>query len=259
MTHSVADYIMLEGKSKLPEDHYNKFSRCLSFNFDSRDPRRRSIPGMITSLLAKSVSKAAAVATIKSKQNLFVMRGGWTDKSSISMFETIWLRILYPGEIITLHDFDECDSESRRSFLNYYSALSSKTERSLKLVITSLEPNALTAELDEWPKINVDAYVSDKLNASKPRNSMGESTRFCPSEARRHEIQNHLERLSTMEPTCLDAILGLLFDHTGWPENPSRHSLSEFTRLLSLVSPSDKPEMALDKIIRSDENTDLLC
>lgn len=62
-----------------------------------------------------------------------------------------------------------------------------------------------------------------------------------------------------MGPTNLDTILGLLFDHTGWPDYPSSHSLSEFTRLLSLVSPSDRPKEVLDTIIRSGKNTDLLC
>jgi len=221
---------------------------------------------MITSLLAQAVlgTRTEAISEeLREIQNLFVMRGGWTDKSSISMFDTIWTGIFHSGEIIAIHDFDECDSESRRSFLNYYSAISSKTERSLKLVVTSREPNALTAELDQWPSLNVDAHahVNDRLNPLRRQNWELESTLFCPSDARKQEIQNHLDRLSTMEGANFDTILGLLFDHTGWPEreNPSRHSLSEFTRLLSLISPSDKPEMALDKIIRSDKNTDLLC
>jgi len=34
-THGLADYIMLTGKSKLPEDHADKFTRCRSFSFDS--------------------------------------------------------------------------------------------------------------------------------------------------------------------------------------------------------------------------------
>ena len=64
-----------------------------------------------------------------------LLGGGWTDKSSISMFETVWQGLFPWGATIILRDFDECDRDSRRTFLNYYSALANKTECLLKLTI----------------------------------------------------------------------------------------------------------------------------
>lgn len=262
LTHSAADYIMLEGKYKLAVENSNKFVKCRSFRFDSRDPRRHSISDMMASWLVQSVSGRLADGVNRELhviRNLFLMRGGGTDKSAMSLFESIWYGgLFYEGEIVALHDFDECDRESRRRFLNYYSALSNKGECAFKLVITSREPHALTTELDEWLKLDVDAHVTDKSDISEPRDLVADLARFCPSDIWGRKFREHLGRLSTMEPANLDTILGLVFNHTGWPEAPSRRSLSEFTRLLSLVSHLDTPEMVLDKIIRSDENADLL-
>lgn len=178
---------------------------------------------------------------------------GWTDKSSISMFEVVFRKFLRRNCTIVLHDFDECARDSRETFLNYFSALSNKTEWPLKLAITSRKPNALSAELAQWPGLDVDSYIAD--TAPETLSSLADITHFCPIDSKRREIRENLNQLSTMGHTNLHTILGLLSDHTNWPNNPSVHSLSEFTRLLSLVSPSDTPEIVLDKIIRSDENT----
>ncbi|KAI1635753.1 ankyrin repeat-containing domain protein [Biscogniauxia mediterranea] len=259
LTHSVADQVMLKGMAELRGRNDYNFTKYLSFSFESRDLQRCSIPSMITSIILQAIS-GNITGTINQEfyilRDLFFMRGGWSDKSCLSMFEVLWTSLFFSGVTIILHDFDECDRDSRRSFLNYYSALADKTECRLKLVITSRRPNALTAELEQWPKLDVDTYLSEIV--PETRNFVADTIQFCPSDPRRREVQKHLNRLSTMEQTNLHKILGLLFDHTSWPDHPSIHSLSEFTRLLFLISPCDTPERVLDKIIRSDRMADRL-
>ncbi|KAI0888363.1 ankyrin repeat-containing domain protein [Annulohypoxylon maeteangense] len=258
LAHNVADQIMLKGIAKLRQQYDYTFTDYLSFSFDSRDPQRRSISDMIISVLAQAMS-GIFTGTVNDKfhllRDLFIIRGGWTDKSSISMFEAARTSFFPSGVIITLHDFDECDRDSRKAFLNYYSALQKKTEISIKLIVTSREPNALAVELEKWPRLDVDAYVTE--TNSESRRLVDDSIQLCPSGPRRQEMQSHLDKLSAMGPTNLHTILALLFDHTSWPDNPSDHSLSEFTRLLPHISSSDTIEGVLDKIIKLDENVDL--
>jgi ankyrin repeat protein len=141
--------------------------------------------------------------------------------------------------------------------MSYFSSLTNRVEIPLKLVVTSQEPNALTAELGKWPTLDLDAYLTD--TTCEIRTLAADSIEFCPSDAWRRDIQGYLDRLSPMGQSNLHMILGILFDHTNWPDNPSGHSLSKFTHLLSLVSPSDTPEKVLDRIIRSDKHADRLC
>ncbi|KAI1771105.1 ankyrin repeat-containing domain protein [Hypoxylon cercidicola] len=259
LTHITADQIMLRGKARLRQRTYASPVGYLSFIFDSRDPRRRSIPDMVTSVLVQgiySIPKGTFSSPFHLLRDLFHMRGGWTAKSSISVFDLILTRFFPLGATIILHDFDECNWDSRRAFLNYYSTLANKTEYPLKFVITSREPNSLTAELTQWPQLDVDVYVTDFM--SETRSFIADLIQLCPSEPSRRDIQEHLDRLSAITSTNLRTILRLLVDHTGWPDNPSRHSISQFTHLLSLISPSDTPERVLDKIIRADKNTDQL-
>lgn len=118
------------------------------------------------------------------------------------------------------------------------------------------DPNASIVELKQWPILKVNDYVTD--TTPKARSFVVDGIQFCARDPRRQEIIEHLDRLSAMDRSNLHTILGLLFDHTSWPDNPSGHSLSEFMHLLSLVSPCDTPEKVLDKIIRFRKNADCL-
>ncbi|KAI0407367.1 ankyrin repeat-containing domain protein [Xylaria palmicola] len=255
-THSVADQIMLKDVAELIQRKSYSSRRFVSFSFDSRDPQRRSIPDMMNSILVQAISgnfTGTIDAVFYMLHNLFVMRCGWTDESCISMFEALWPYLFNIGGVtMILHDFDECNRESRTAFMEYFSALAKRTEIPFKLVITSREPNSLTAELEEWPKLDVDAHITD--TTSKVRSLLDDTIQLCPSEKRKQEIQKSLGKLSAMRNPTLNVILELLCNHTSWPNSPSSHSLSKFTHLLSLVSPSDTPERVLDRIIRSDKH-----
>ncbi|KAJ8129909.1 hypothetical protein O1611_g3719 [Lasiodiplodia mahajangana] len=187
-------------------------------------------------------------------QNLLLIRGGWSSESSISIFEAVWpLLFKQDGVTIVLHDFDECDRYSRMAFMSYFSALANRVEIPIKLVVTSRKPNALSTELGKWPTLNVDAHTID--TALETGRFADDLVQCCPNELKRQEIQGCLEKLAGMEQETLRTVLRMLLDHTGWPNDPSPHSLSLFVHLLSLVSPSDTPEKVLDKIIRSDPHT----
>ncbi|KAL6827243.1 ankyrin repeat-containing domain protein [Trichoderma sp. SZMC 28015] len=259
LTNSVADQIMRNGIAKLRKGGNYSFSSYLSFCFDSRDPQRRSIPDMMNSVLVQIISDNRTL-TINQEfyilQNLYLMRCGWTDKSSISLFKAFWASFFDYKVTLILYDFDECERDSRRMFLDCYSTLANKMECPLKLLITSRETNSLAVELERWPKLDINVYVPD--TSPEAQNLAADSIRFCPNDDRRREIQEHLHRLSTMESTALHTILRILFDHTSWPHNPSGSSLSEFLGLLSLISPSDTPEQALDKILKLDKQSDQL-
>ncbi|QYT01017.1 hypothetical protein H0G86_008073 [Trichoderma simmonsii] len=259
LTHSVADQIMRNGIAKLRKGGDYRFSSYLSFCFDSRDPQRRSIPDMINSILVQIISDNLTF-TINHEfyilRNLYLMGCGWTDKSSLPLFKAFWAYFVNNKVTIILYDLDECDRDSRRLFLDCYSTLANKMEYPLKLLITSRETNSLAIELERWPKLDINTYIPDDLPETQSLEA--DSIRFCPSDDRRREIQDHLHRLSTMESSTLDTIMRIIFDHTSWPHNPSGRSLSEFVRLLTLISPSDTLEQALDKILKSDKQSDQL-
>lgn len=120
-------------------------------------------------------------------------------------------------------------------------------------MITSRRPNALLPELsDQWAKLNVDAVVPFANGDINGRSH--HLTRLCLLEGDKNHILTRIKDLAPMDAVSLHTTLELLQTHTGWPRDPSAQSLAHFIRLLDLIAPSDTTKEVLDKILRS--NTD---
>jgi hypothetical protein len=110
-----------------------------------------------------------------------------------------------------------------------------------------------------WTKLNVDGESSQttgkhddgEVERLSRQATIDRLTLSCPLEQARDRIRNHIiENLASMDTKDLQNIIQLLEFHTGWPRDPSLESLSQFISLLSLITPSEKPKRALDRIIR---------
>ncbi|KAK7426426.1 hypothetical protein QQZ08_007021 [Neonectria magnoliae] len=262
-THELANKCFLAWRSKQRwKDDGNAF-KSLSFTFCSADPLRASISGMMTSLVVQTTMNTGQFHESRKDvnqklQDLFLIGAGWTDQSCLSIFECIRFLLREPAAVILLHDFDECRSEGRSRFLDYYAKLSEETEQDLKLLITSRKPNALLPELMRWTKLDVDDMAFSPINGELETN-VEDLTRFCPIKDATDRIQKLMNSLIAMDPICLHKILQLLQAHTGWPEDLSPQCLSHFIRLLELVDSADTPGRVLQKILRSHAQSDELC
>ncbi|RSL85529.1 hypothetical protein CEP51_003275 [Fusarium floridanum] len=264
-THDMADMVFQAFRAEIQATgDYNRF-RALSFTFDSTDPLRDSLHDMVISFLTQSMVNSDDCDPVReyhSLNDLFLMRCGWSAASCLSMFQVLRASVFDPTTVLLLHDFDECDSTTRGQFLDYYAEMAERSESQVKIVVTSRTPNALLSKLRSWPKLNVDGLTiksteKDGEEEKKEERCSREAiidrlTSSCPLKQESDRIQNHiLEGLASMDAADLRNMLQLLELHTGWPRDPSLDSLSRFISLLELVTPSEKPERVLDRILRS--------
>ncbi|KAJ4320186.1 hypothetical protein N0V84_005971 [Fusarium piperis] len=265
-THDLADQVFQALRTEFQATCDYHRSRALSFTFDSTDPLRDSLHDMVVSFLTQSVAHSYdidSVAEYHYVNDLFLMRGGWSDASCLSMLQVLRSRVFDPVAVLLLHDLDECDLATRTKFLDYCAEMAERSESQVKIIVTSRTPNALLSELQSWPKLNVDGLTiqTTEKNREKEENKKGcfsreviidHLTPLCPLEQESDRIRNHIiEGLASMDPTHLRNVLQLLEVHTAWPRDPSLDSLSRFISLLELVTPSEKPERVLDMILRS--------
>ncbi|KAF4433535.1 putative ankyrin repeat protein [Colletotrichum fructicola] len=165
-THDVADYIFASHVKNLRESETFSPNRAYMYTFDSRDPLHDSIPSLVAGMLLQSVvSRGCRRDECQQLQEPFLMQAGWGDNSCQVALETLKMTCLCQGLVLLLHDFDECNSDSGRRFLEYYGGMVEKTEHEFKLIITSRKPDILLSELAAWPKLNVDELPS---NATTP-------------------------------------------------------------------------------------------
>ncbi|RSL42816.1 hypothetical protein CEP53_011987 [Fusarium sp. AF-6] len=264
-THDMADIVFQAFRAEIQATgDYNRF-RALSFTFDSTDPLRDSLHDMVISFLIQSMLNSDDCDPVReyhSLNDLFLMRCGWSTASCLSMFQVLRASVFDPTTVLLLHDFDECDPATRAQFLDYYAEMAERSESQVKIVVTSRTPNALLSELQSWPKLNVDGRTiqtteehgeEEKEEERFSREAIVDRlTSSCPLKQESDRIRNHiLEGLALMDAADLRNMLQLLEFHTGWPRDPSLDSLSQFISLLELVTPSEKPERVLDRILRT--------
>ncbi|KAF3808427.1 hypothetical protein GCG54_00013066 [Colletotrichum gloeosporioides] len=162
---------------------------------------------------------------------------------------------LSQGLVLLLHDFDECSSDSRRRFLEYYRDMVDKTEHELKLIITSRKPDVLLTELTTWPKLNVEELPSKAITSIiKVIHESNQSSRITSME---DAVWKHLHGLRAHHAnSTLQMILEIVRNYTGWPEVQSRASLTEASRLLRSVSPTETTRTFLHRLLKSHDRPD---
>ncbi|KAL7790946.1 ankyrin repeat-containing domain protein [Trichoderma ceciliae] len=259
LTHDVADQMFLAWQAKYQVKDTDN-ATALSFHFDSLDPLRNSISDMVASIIIQFMAGGAedVAPCYENIHDAFLFNGGWTEKSWINILDIMKLhRPGKPHTLLLLHNLDECSKQSRAEFLEYYKKLLARTEHSLKIIVTSRQPNSLLEELHNCSRMNLDdSAIHIHANMG---NIADHLTHSCPTEQERDQIKSNLERLALMENTNLRTSLKLIQDHTGWPEDPSLGSLAQFIDLLNQIAPHDAPEKVLDMVIRSNHDMDGLC
>ena len=158
------------------------------------------------------------------------------------------------NSVVLLNHFDECNRDSREHLLNWIDTVSRKGESSIKILITTQKPSALSERLQNWPAINVNDSVS-QVPADDFLSVIGQLTDDCLIEDETERIQRMAESLRSGDDTAHIKTLKLLQAHTGWPEDRSLRALAKFTDLLAHISPGDTPARILDKLFRS--NTEI--
>lgn len=180
---------------------------------------------------------------------------GWSEKSCLSLFEAVRAMTFNHESILLLHDFDQCNSESRKQFLKYYAELSSGNEGfRLKLAITSQKPNSLLEELSKWQNLNVDdlSFHTD----SGFGDPMDDLTRLCPKGIERMKVEELLGPLFSQQPATSTSMIQMLQNYSGWPRSPSRATLSRFTQNLEILARSETQLALLNNILKSEPDRD---
>lgn len=155
--------------------------------------------------------------------------------------------MLNHASVLLLQNFDQCRKEDREIFWDYLSELSGRSEWPLKVIVTSTEPNALREEIGSWSIFNavVDRPIEEQIY--EPNNLL----RQLPVDAMRASFQTELDRLKEFGTESTGKVLRVLGECSRWPADTSAASLTEFCRLLHIVSNTRSMDEALHGIIMS--------
>ncbi|KAK8917730.1 Ankyrin repeat domain-containing protein 50 [Metarhizium anisopliae] len=243
---------------------------AFSFSFSSRDPLRRSASSMISTMLAHDLTthrKQTALHGLVLDQ--YHVQNGWTEHDAMLWLNMGWLGEPSSYRCILLHDFDECDKQSRTAFLNFFNTRADGCEFNAKILVTSRQPGALLDEVASWPEINIDRLCSLKkavrgagsLEGSgldgfaTPASTSRDPFRLLPDLDLTRTYAARLERgrqhLKAMDHDRSSFILELLQAHSAWPEDISVRSLTKFANLLDLISPTTTAKDMLVIILQS--------
>lgn len=243
---------------------------AFSFSFSSRDPLRRSASSMISTMIAHDLTthrKQTALHGLVLDQ--YRLQNGWTEQDAM-----LWLNMKWLGEpssyrCILLHDFDECDKQSRTAFLNFFNSRADGCEFNAKILVTSRQPGALLDEVAIWPEINIDRLCSPEETVrgagslegpgldgfATPASTSRDPFRLLPDLDLTSTYAARLERgrhqIKAMDHDRSNFILELLQAHSAWPEDISMRSLTKFANLLDLISPTTTAKDMLVVILQS--------
>ncbi|KAI1659491.1 ankyrin repeat-containing domain protein [Daldinia decipiens] len=228
----------------------------LYFTFDRQDIRRNRLSQMLFTFLAQIVchhpSPRSSVMTLK----FLDTERAWTENDLIYWLEQALLR--FDGIRIVINDFDECDANSRKAFIQYVSRAVVINEKTWKVFVTSRADN-LSDELSEWRSLDLSlAPTSDDIQLDSLQDT-----------EKRQQISEDL-------PQSYD------FDHISW-EIPSwfddidflarsiiqeqlvrRTALNrnaapdDFLRPTDDITANTPPELIIDRILRNISDKPLL-
>ncbi|EXU99423.1 ankyrin repeat protein [Metarhizium robertsii] len=243
---------------------------AFSFSFSSRDPLRRSASSMICTMISHDLTthrKQTALHGLVLDQ--YRLQNGWTEQDAMLWLNMRWLGELSSYRCILLHDFDECDKQSRTAFLNFFNSRADGCEFNAKILVTSRQPGALLDEVARWPEINIDRLCSPEKTvkgagslegsgldgfatpASTSRDPFRLLTDLDLTRIYAARLERGRQHLKAMDHDRSSFILELLQAHSAWPEDISTRSLTKFANLLDRISPTTTAKDMLVIILQS--------
>ncbi|KAI3325913.1 ankyrin repeat-containing domain protein [Xylariaceae sp. AK1471] len=132
----------------------------LYFSFDGFDIGARSLSNMLWTFLAHIISRFPRIRCyLPFMFDRLIEEQACTEADLLGWLEFFVARF-YDFRLV-INNFDDCPESSRNSFLQLVTRISTKSDKILKVLITSKKPGILQAELSKWPSID----LSTDLNA----------------------------------------------------------------------------------------------
>ncbi|KAK1242813.1 hypothetical protein MKX08_005625 [Trichoderma sp. CBMAI-0020] len=234
-----------------------KIAECklpFSFVFSSRDPLRCSMKGMLTALWLSHFTSQ------KNKRNgrhyelmmdQYMLHHAWTESDLFKLFTTRYTRLTGRSPLLLLQNLHECDTESRKAFWELLNAFAAKSETSIKIVVTGKKSTNLLYELHQCNDIPVDICKVAARDGTIREDLGSLITSVCQCKHYNFRIRAKLEELKEMDATKLHAILRLIMDLTGWPQDSSGKSFHDFSSHLQAITISSTRVNILRRTLQS--------
>lgn len=234
-----------------------RIDRCnllpFSFVFSSHDPLRCSMKSMLTALW---LSHFAGQKHNTDKRDYELMKDqhllhhAWTEVDLFNIFTARYIRLMGRNTLLVLQDIDECDGKSRRAFWRLLNSFAAKSEAPIKIVVTGKESFDLFRELYQCIDIQVDVCEVTAGSESVEENLENLIASVCFKNQHDHDIRYRLDELKAMGTKNLRAILRLIMDLTGWPQELLKKNLLDFFSRLQEVTVSSTGAEILDRTLR---------
>jgi hypothetical protein len=247
---NVANCIIEHQSSEMERGRYGVKvkQQVLAFEFDSADPARNSIHGMISSLIAQLIRLPVFMNSMASEtlHANYSLGGGWALESLFNLLEASKFYRL--SGILLIHRLDHCEPLSRAKFLNHYMSASARYEHRLRIIVTTQSPELVSGQGFSWVSIDVDDAVPP---ARQHWDFLVDSlAQIYPFKEESGQVRQALSRIALVKEDR-QAALQLIQLHTSWPEDTSRECLDEFIEFSNVCRPIDTSAAILDKILRA--------
>jgi ankyrin repeat protein len=246
---NIANCIIEHQRSDMERGRYGtKVKRqVLAFEFDSADPARNSIHGMVSSLIAQLVKlpelmDSMAYETLHAN---YTLGGGWTLESLFNLLEA---SDFYGRHgIFLIHRLDHCEPLSCSKFLEHYMSASSRYEHRRRIIVTTQNSESVSNQKFPWISIGVDDAVPP---ATQHWDALADSlAQAYPFKEEREQVREALSRIALVKEERQVA-LQIIQLHTSWPEDTSRECLAKFIEFSKVCHPMDTSATILGKILR---------
>lgn len=243
-----------------------------SFTFSSKDPLRHSASCMALSLVTQDLTRSRNGPLFHLVEDQFRLQNGWVEQDAIRWLMGGWGLSAGAGACVLLQDFDECDEQSRAAFLEFFKFRADSSEDTLKLLVTSRVPGALSSELSDWSELNIDRIRTDDSEppmsgdeaaedatsldrlakpGASPHDPVDSLAHLCPTITYAARLRTGLDQLKATGGDRSGHLLELLQRHSAWGEEPSTRSLTKFLDLMDGVSPTTTGADILARIINT--------
>lgn len=224
-----------------------------SFVFSSRDPLRCSMKSMLSALW---LSHFAGQNNSRNQQDYELMKDqyllhhAWTEVDLFKLFTARYLRLMGQNTLLLIQDVHECDTRSRKAFWELLNTFAAKSETSIKIVVTGKESVDLLNELYQCKDISVDICEVAANDGTIGEDLDSLIASVCLGKQHNHEIQTKLEELKEMGAEKLQAILSLIMDLTGWPQDLLGKPFHDFSSHLQAMTISSTKDDILRRALR---------
>ncbi|KAI1361318.1 ankyrin repeat-containing domain protein [Xylaria arbuscula] len=131
----------------------------LYYSFDVADVRARSLSSMLWTFLSQIVSQFREIRHYVP----FLLDRLYGEQACTEADLLGWLEFFiarFDDIRLVVNYFDDCPDKSRLAFIRLVRRIAKKSDRPMKVFLTSRKPATLQAELSEWPSIDLDRGVN---------------------------------------------------------------------------------------------------